>query len=346
MSKSPFLSINDSELIENNINVKDLMFFITLNCNLRCKTCYVGNKWLNSGISFSKLEVESILNHYGQKGLDRLTFLGGEPLTNPNITDYILFTNKFNIKEKRLTTNAIDLKYLDFGRLKGNELDHITVSFDGSTKETHEYVRGIHTFDRTVANVKKLIKHGFKIHANLTVSGYNKDQVVNSVSFFKNLGIREVNFHLISMIGNASSHPEFKIGPKEWISIRQQLTNIKDVHDISLRIPYMYVTKDEYQEMLDHKQYYPIQEKSYHSSSGQRIVLYPNGRVYISCDLTGSDYNFASYKKGAFSVLKNLNELSFFKQRKDNPDVSSYLLRLDNQGYVRLSISFKQTIKL
>lgn len=346
MRRPAFMTIDDSELIANQIIVRDLMFFTSLNCNLRCKTCYVGNKWLNSGITFSKEEGLSLINHFASRGLDRLTFLGGEPFINPFITDFVLLASKYNIRKKSITTNGVDLGYFDLDRLKGNELDYITVSFDGITKEKHEFVRGANTFDRTITNLKKLINHGFNVHANLTVSGVNKDQVVDSVAFFKKLGVKEVNFHLISIIGNAKKYPAFNIYPQEWIEIRKQLENIKNVKGITLRIPFMYVSHEEYEELVNKKKYYPIQEKSYYSDDGQRIVLYPNGKVYISCDLTGTDYNFAIYKNNKFSVLKNINELSLFKQTSENPDISSYLLNLDNQGFVRLSISYKESLVL
>ena len=346
MSRPTYINIDDSELIANQIVVRDLMFFTSLNCNLRCKTCYVGNKWLNSGLSFSKEEGLSLIKYFASRGLDRLTFLGGEPFINPYITDFVLLANKYKIKEKRLTTNGLDLGFFDLKRLKGNELDNITISFDGITKEKHEFVRGPNTFEKTLNNVKILKDHGFNLHANFTVSGLNKDQVVDSVAFFKKLGFTEVNYHLISIIGNAKKYPAFKIYPQEWIDIRKQLEKIKNVKGITLRIPYMYVSHEEYKELINKKKYYPIQEKSYYSQDGQRIVLYPNGKVYISCDLTGTDFNFAIYKNGKFSVLKNINELSLFKQTSENPDISSYLLNLDNQGFVRLSISYKENISL
>ena len=346
MTKSALSPIDDSELIINRIQVKDLMFFMSMNCNLRCKTCYLGNKWLNGGLSFTKPQITSILTHFGQKGLDRLTFLGGEPFLVPNITEYVILANTLNIKERRLTTNALDLGSFDLHQLKGNELSHITVSFNGITTVKHEFISGKNTFKKTLSNVEKLINHGFRVHVNFTVTGINKDQAIDSVHFFKNIGASEINFHLVSMIGNAKKYPELNVTPEEWINVRNQLENIDNVKNISLRIPYMFVTKKEYRDMVGEKKYYPIQAKSYHSKTGQRIVLYPNGKVYISCDLTGTDFNFARYENEKFFVLKNTNELSLYKQKKSNPDISSYLLHLDNQGFVRLSISFKEKIIL
>jgi len=339
-------TIDDSALKRAGVVVKDLMFYINLGCNLRCKTCYIGNEWLNSNEKFSFDEAKIILKYFGSAGLDRLTFLGGEPVLHPNITDLIIYTQKYPIKERRMTTNAVSLGFLDLEKLQGDELSHISVSFDGITPEIHEKIRGKGTFKKTVENVKKLINHGFKVNANFTVTGVNKYQVVDSLKFFKKLGIGEVNFHLVSMIGNASNYPELYVEPLEWVAIRKQLLSTKERIGIRARIPLMFVTPKEYKELLDKKEYYPFQIKSYHSDKGQRIVLYPNGKVYMSCDLTGTDYNFASFKDGVFSLNKGINELSVIKNDSVNPDPSTTLLSLDTQGFIRLSISFKKTVIL
>ncbi len=339
-------SIDDSALKERGIEVRDLMFYITLGCNLRCKTCYIGNEWLSSGERFSREEAYLILKHFGEGGLDRLTFLGGEPVTHPNITDLIIQASRYPIKERRMTTNAVDLGFLDLKRLTGDELDHISVSIDGITPDIHERIRGRGTFIKTVENIRRLIIHGFRIHANYTVTGINKHQAAESVKFFGKLGIKEVNFHLVSMIGNAGNNPELYIKPKEWVEIRKKLEAINDVKGITMRIPLMYVTPEEYQALVNLEAYHPFQSRSYHSNTGQRIVLYPNGRVYMSCDLTGTEYNFATFRNGVFSVNSGVNELTLFENNPENPDPSTDLLGINTEGFVRLSISYKEKISL
>ncbi|HEX8923957.1 MAG TPA: radical SAM protein [Patescibacteria group bacterium] len=338
--------IDDSQLAENQIAVKDLMLFISLRCNLRCKICYLGNDWLSHGASFSLEEVKAIIDHFGKKGLDRLTFLGGEPLLYPYITDIILYANQYPIKEKRITTNALDLSNLDFSRLKGSDLNHITVSFDGITPETHEYIRGPNTFNRAIDNTKKLIDHGFQVNATFTVNNLNKSQFLDTIHFFSKLGIKEVNYHLLSIIGNATRYPDLSVEPKEWVRLRQEMERLPSIHHISARIPLMYVTKAEYEKLVAENKYYAFQKKSYHSESGQRIIMYPNGKVYMSCDLTGTDFNFATFKNGIFKVQAGENELNFIRSQPDHPDPSTSLLGLDTQGFIRLSISYKENLSL
>ncbi len=338
--------VDDSELRNKGLIVKDLMFYITQGCDLRCITCYVGNGWLATGETYSKAEADLILKHFCTPGLDRLTFLGGEPTLHPNITELILYANEFDIKEKRITTNAVTLGNLDLDRLRGNELGQISISLDGATKETHEKIHGKGTFDKTVANIKRLIQRGFPVSMNFTVNGVNKHEVVDAVRVFSGLGASEVNFHLVTMIGNAERHPELAVEPKEWVRIRKELESVSGVSGITLRVPLMFVTPEEYKNLMINRNYQPFQRLSYHSETGQRIVLYPNGKVYMSCDLTGTDYNFATFRDGVFKLNDGINELTFFEQNPENPDVSGDLLALDKQGFTRLSISYKEKIEL
>ena len=338
--------VDDSELRNRGLIVKDLMFYITQGCDLRCTTCYVGNSWLSTGETYSKAEADLVLKHFASPGLDRLTFLGGEPTLHPNITDLILYANEFDIKEKRITTNAVTLGNLDLRRLKGDEVDQVSISLDGATKETHEKIRGKGTFDKTVENVKRLIQRGFPVSMNFTVNGVNKHETVDAVRLFSELGAKEVNFHSVTMIGNAEKHPELAVEPSEWVRIRKELESISGMPGMTLRIPLMFITAEEYRDLIIGKNYHPFQRLSYHSETGQRIVLYPNGKVYMSCDLTGTDYNFATFRDGIFKLNTGINELTFFEQNPDNPDVSGDLLALDRQGFVRLSISYKERVEL
>ncbi len=338
--------IDDSLFEEKGIKVRDLMLYVSQRCNLRCAHCYVGNEWLAAAETFGKDESKIILNHFASLGLDRLTFLGGEPFLYPHITDLVLQSSEYPIKERRLTTNTVAMGHFDLRRLKGDELDHISVSLDGITSEVHESIRGKGVFAKTVGNIQRLLDRGFKVSGNFTVTGVNKHQAVGAVAFFKNLGITELNYHLVTMIGNAADNPHLYVSPTEWVNLRREIESVTGVDGIRLRIPLMYVTQDEYADLVKNKGYGQFQRRSYHSETGQRIVLYPNGKVYMSCDLTGSEYNFANFQGGRFIPAEGINELTVLEDRPDDPDPSSSLLDIDKEGFVRLSISYKEVLNL
>jgi len=340
------MRIDDAALTASGIVVRDIAFYITQRCNLRCKHCYVGNEWLDTQEAFSREEIQIILDHFGTPGLDRLTILGGEPVLHPDITDIILQAAQYDIKDRRMTTNGISLGFLDLSRLSGKELNHISISIDGITADVHERVRGKNTFYRSLRTARLLAEHGFEVHANLTVNGVNKDQVVDAIYFFKEHGFRAVNIHLITMIGNAAENPGLYVSPTEWVRIREQLRAIKDLSGIRVKLPVMFVTVDEYHSLVQSGAYVPPQVRSYQSKDGHRIVLYPNGHVYMSGDLSSTVFNFAVFREGKFTLTHHANELALHIQEPANPDPSTDLLQVDTEGFVRLSVSYKQIIDL
>jgi len=114
-----------------------------------------------------------------------------------------------------------------------------------------------------------------------------------------------------------------------------------------VRLPLMFATPNEYEELRRSGGYERFQAGSYHSKRGHRIVLYPNGKVYMSCDLTGTDYNIATFAEGRFAKADTaVNELTVLKSHPDISDPSALLLGIQANGLLRLSISYKQVLNL
>ncbi len=345
MAKEPIRTVDDSALSCKHIRVRDLMFFLTTQCDLRCKHCYVGDRWLQDACSFDNGEAASLLHHFGSMGLDRLTFLGGEPTRYPYLASLIEQARSYSIGEKRITTNGVRLKYFNLKRIQPNDFAHVSFSFDGHNAETHDYIRGKGTFQKSLGNMMRLRDIGFRIHVTFTVMRSNIENLESAVEFFQALGVRELNFHVMSSIGNGSLNSYLAISPREWVIARKHLESMKTVSGMSLRIPLMFVSADEYREEL-RRGYRPFQYGSYHCpNGGNRLVLYPNGRVYMSCDLTGTDFNFAFFKSGKFSLNENRNELSEIDKNPNLSDPSAVLLDLDSSGLIPLSISYKRVVR-
>ncbi len=338
------ITIDDDELRAEGISVRDLMFYVTLECNLRCKSCYVGNDWLNGYGGFGREEGLAIIDHFGSQGLDRLTFLGGEPTLHPDISDFVLKGAEFDIKERRMTTNGRGLGFFDIDAVPTSALHHISVSLDGHTPETNDSVRGTGTFEKVIPTLELLNARGFNAYVNYTVNGLNIDSVEDAVRYFRELGVEEINFHLVSITGNANHHPELYVAPERWIETRERLLSLEDVQGVRLRVPFMYLTQDEH-EAAQGEGYVPFQSRSYHSDDGQRILLFPNGKVFMSADLVGTDFHIATYEDGKFTFNKGQNEWHFHKSNPLLADPSSQLLGTGSEGFVPVSISYKQTIQ-
>jgi molybdenum cofactor biosynthesis enzyme MoaA len=89
------------------LNIKEIVLYVTSECNLRCKHCYIGNSLLNEANEIEVASIKNFLSNYPY--LDRITILGGEFFVHRDAMQLMELVASKNIKEKRITTN---LNYL------------------------------------------------------------------------------------------------------------------------------------------------------------------------------------------------------------------------------------------
>jgi uncharacterized protein len=156
------------------INLRQLVFEVTSNCNLRCEYCGYGElyntrrftKGLNLKFPIAKNIIDYLFDLWNNNELDydhRQTFVGfygGEPLLNmifiKKVIEYInsLPTPKRRSFSYTMTTNGLILKkHMDYLVEKGFTL---LISLDGD-EYAHSYRidrKGENSFNRVFANVK------------------------------------------------------------------------------------------------------------------------------------------------------------------------------------------------
>ncbi|MBI3210188.1 MAG: radical SAM protein [Candidatus Solibacter usitatus] len=122
----------------------------TAKCNLYCPMCprethKQPKEDMTAGI-FERLLAES------GKSAEHMMLIGlGEPLLDPAIFDRIETCERHGVSTL-LSTNGTLLDDENAGRLLAGALKHITLSFDGSTKESFEYYRKGAKFERVRDN--------------------------------------------------------------------------------------------------------------------------------------------------------------------------------------------------
>jgi radical SAM protein with 4Fe4S-binding SPASM domain len=113
----------------------------------------------------------------------------GEPLLDPKIFDRVGYCDKHNISTL-LSTNGTLLDEVSAEKLLATPLEHITLSFDGSTKESFEYYRKGARFDRVRENFVRFarLKHERKSKIQVVVQMVrmerNWDEVDEFVRFW------------------------------------------------------------------------------------------------------------------------------------------------------------------
>lgn len=349
-----------SELYENGIKkVGELNPYITLGCDLRCSYCYMGD-FLQSAINTTEQMSRGFFNGLvgtlikDGGGLDRMTFLGGEPTLHPDITAMVNDAADQGVGELRMTTNGISLHNLELDKLKPRAFTCVSVSIDGINAAQNDATRGKGTHRKILKTLQQYRDSGIPLSVNFTVSASNIDALPEVPDFFHNLGVNIVNLHRASLNGAAYEDPALIVGAEKWVSARNELFRLLDKNmarypGMTFRIPYTFLTSEEMQSLG----YRPIQEENYHSPGGHRLIVLPatpkgGGLCYMSSDLIG-ERNAQLGRvdpTGKFRWNEHpQNELAAFKASQEHvPNVSTIITGQDaaTGGLIRVSHSFKK----
>ena len=131
-------------------------------CNLKCKMCprVVTKTHENEKLSYMDFDLfKDIVNQAKALGVPSVKFgILTEPLVHPQFVEMIQYVKKTGFEDIGVVTNATLLNEdLAKGLIEAG-LVKINVSFDSPVKETYESIRIGASFEKTIANMKRLIE--------------------------------------------------------------------------------------------------------------------------------------------------------------------------------------------
>jgi len=180
--------------------------YLTGACNLRCKHCSVGLDQYRPRPTLTDSDVTSILSKVAERGVEYFTFLGGEPTVGPHDLDYILEHCHFIGLKVSINTNLLEYERLE-PLCRHKSLVNVVVSLDGAAAATHDAVRGRGSFDRTYANLKRLLRLRDATRPDMTVditfslSEANRADAIGIVDIAKELSVDGLNINLVQQSG-------------------------------------------------------------------------------------------------------------------------------------------------
>ncbi|MFX1593504.1 MAG: radical SAM protein [Promethearchaeota archaeon] len=144
---------------------------VTLKCNSKCIHC-------GSSAGKSRLdeldteEALALVNDLKSCGYDGIALMGGEPFLRDDWYDIAREIKKNKIK-LTIVSNGLDLTN-QIHKLKKLQVDCISLSLDGGTPKTHDYIRGIKgAFDKVLNSITLLKDQNFPLSVITTVNKIN-----------------------------------------------------------------------------------------------------------------------------------------------------------------------------
>ncbi len=182
-----------------------LYLYISGACNLACKHCWIAPTYQSGGDGGQHVELEYVrkaIREAKPLGLRSVKLTGGEPTLHPQFREIVSLIDEAGlgiIIETNGTLVDDDLA----GFLKGTpHVSFISVSVDGATAETHEWLRGVPgCYAAALNGIKALVQVGFRPQLICTLHQGNVAEMADVVALAERLGCGSVKFNHVQKVG-------------------------------------------------------------------------------------------------------------------------------------------------
>ncbi len=175
------------------------LIILTYDCNFRCPYCYEqtlmdkGKDWMNKQITPEM--VHSLIRHFDNYKVERITLFGGEPLLPRNketVIEFIKYIKAKNLKLNIITNGYYLEHYIPL--LVDVDVQKIQITLDGNEERHNQtrYTAGKQgTFHKILENVKLARKDNLPIFIRCNVDIDDQNQVNDLLQTFDEYGLRD-----------------------------------------------------------------------------------------------------------------------------------------------------------
>ena len=163
-----------------NRDIDYLRISLTEACNLRCIYCMPEEEvCFKKDNGLTDEELKYLIDIFGDIGLKKIRFTGGEPLLRKSIVELVSKAKENKIEKIALTTNGVLLhKYLD--ELINAGLNEINISLDSLNEEVFKKITRGGNLTYVLDSIKKAVNKGIKVKVNaVIVKGINDNEFLD-----------------------------------------------------------------------------------------------------------------------------------------------------------------------
>jgi len=200
--------VNKTQLPEGIPPLSTYYLYITGSCNLACRHCWISPKFLgmtevDDGTASLPFDLyEAAILEGEPLGLNHIKFTGGEPFVHPQVERMLSYAYErhlgASIETNGTLINETRARFLQ----EKTSVTFISVSLDGASSATHDYLRGVPgSFARAQEGVKHLVNAGF--HPQIIMSLYedNVCEIETLALWATSIGCSSLKLNIIQDIG-------------------------------------------------------------------------------------------------------------------------------------------------
>lgn len=191
--------------------LRQIYFYLTEACNLRCRHCWIAPKYQAQDKEYRALHIkvfQYIIEQAKPLGLSGVKLTGGEPFLHPAIQEILDFISSEDL-QLSLETNGVLCTEELAKQVARCRNPFVAVSLDGADSTTHEWARGVAgCFEAAKEGVKNLVQAGLKPQIIMTIMRCNKDELESVVRMAESLGAGSVKFNILQPIARGKEMHE------------------------------------------------------------------------------------------------------------------------------------------
>jgi len=212
--------------------LKYVFWHITNRCNLRCRHCWVSSESTSHSRELTTSEAINLIDELSALQPKFVKITGGEPFVRSDISRLIKYIRRKGIKYI-IETNGTLLNKESISLLRSFPPTDISVSLDGSNKETHEWIRGgVDSFKRACNAIKLLSAEKLNTHVIMTVNKKNYHQIEEVYMLSKKLGASHFKVTFTIPWGRASKEmKDYLLDPLQMINLFKKVNDLIEKSD-------------------------------------------------------------------------------------------------------------------
>ncbi|HKT73601.1 MAG TPA: radical SAM protein [Steroidobacteraceae bacterium] len=162
--------------------------YLTERCNSRCITC---DYWRHGRADLDLAQIERLRPSLRALQTQVVLISGGEPLMNPHWMEIAQRLRSDGLQLWLLTSGLSLMKHADRA---AQLFQAITVSLDGTNRETYAAIRGLDAFDRVLAGIRAAADAGARVSVRVTLQRANYRQLPDFVEVARRAGAQQISF--------------------------------------------------------------------------------------------------------------------------------------------------------
>ncbi|MEO0213545.1 MAG: radical SAM protein, partial [candidate division WOR-3 bacterium] len=187
-------------------------------CPLLCRHCRANAILKPLPDELNTKEAKLLINQISEFENPKPVFIitGGDPLMRKDLFELIEYARSLGIAVGLSPAVSENLNEKVLLKLKNLGVKIISVSLDGASKETHEYLRQVNgIYEMTINAIKMLVDFGFQVQVNTLIWKGNLNELPYLVKLLLDLNVRIWEVFFLIITGRAGKELDIEINEYE-----------------------------------------------------------------------------------------------------------------------------------